>query len=175
MTQMWLLLSLIALKHTQVTTLNTHNSLRSITAAPNACANIMVDASQSLQHGEMGRAMFSAGGRTREAWWQSRWQRQWDEGQQGRQLNPPKCTGRGRAHPRPGACRCPSPTTRADLGFCRTKKKDKKKLVSQQQSNYHVCRWQPGVPSPVAPARFLCQQRPARGCCCCCLGGLGSK
>ena len=64
MTQMWLLLSLIALKHTQVTTLNTHNSLRSITAAPNACANIMVDASQSLQHGEMGRAMFSAGGRT---------------------------------------------------------------------------------------------------------------
>ena len=64
MTQMWLLLSLIALKHTQVTTLNTHNSLRSITAAPNACANIMVDAPQSLQHGEMGRAMFSAGGRT---------------------------------------------------------------------------------------------------------------
>jgi hypothetical protein len=64
MTQMWLLLSLIALKHTQVTALNTHNSLRSITAAPNACANIMVDASQSLQHGEMGRAMFSAGGRT---------------------------------------------------------------------------------------------------------------
>jgi hypothetical protein len=64
MTQMWLLLSLIALKHTQVTTLNTHNSLRSITAAPSACANIMVDAPQSLQHGEMGRAMFSAGGRT---------------------------------------------------------------------------------------------------------------
>jgi hypothetical protein len=64
MTQMWLLLSLIALKHTQVTALNTHNSLRSITAAPNACANIMVDAPQSLQNGEMGRAMFSAGGRT---------------------------------------------------------------------------------------------------------------
>jgi hypothetical protein len=49
-------------------------------------------------------------------------QRQWGEGQL-RQLNLLQRTGRGRAHPRPGACRCPSPATRANLGFCRTKKK----------------------------------------------------
>jgi hypothetical protein len=33
--------------------------------------------------------------------------------------------GRGRPFPRRGAGRCPSPTTWADLGFCRSKKKKK--------------------------------------------------
>jgi hypothetical protein len=63
------------------------------------------------------------------AWWQSLCQRQWDEGQW-RQLNLLQCTGRERARPRPGACRCPSPTTRADLGFCWTPPKKKLEIFT---------------------------------------------